>query len=66
MDKTKELFAVYVNAAADLAENVKRNIKYDDAILDDGTVLALNNFIKAAQAIKYLTDELNKDKVSIN
>jgi len=65
MDKTKELFTVYINTAADLAENVKRNIK-DDAMIDDATVLALNNFIKAAQAIKYLTDELNKDKVSIN
>lgn len=50
MDKAKELFQAYVTAAEDLAESVKRNIQKDGTI-DNKTVLKLNDFIIAQNAI---------------
>lgn len=56
-DKTKEALERYVNAAADLADSVKRNIVHE-GIIDDETVLILNKFIIASNAISDLISEL--------
>lgn len=63
--KTKQLLMRYVNTASDLAESVKRNI-IKNGLIDDKTVLALNEFIIASNAISDLTDELNKDNLKLN
>lgn len=62
MKITKKAFAKYVNAAADLAESVRRNIT-KDGYIDEKTVLALNNLVIAANEITDLTDELNSDNL---
>lgn len=49
-DTTKKALLRYVDTANALAESVKRNIQKDGCI-DDKTVLALNEFIIAANAI---------------
>lgn len=59
-DKTKKALVKYVNTATDLADSVKRNIVHDGAI-DDETVIKLNNFIIAANAIEDLYRELTLD-----
>lgn len=65
MNETYILLVKYINTATDLADNVRRNIQAGTGI-DNATVLALNEFIKTAHAIKHLTDEIKKDTVSIN
>ncbi len=60
MSVTKEAFAKYVDAGHELAERVKKNIQ-KDRIISDETVLALNEFIIASNAVKDLTDKLNDD-----
>ncbi len=62
---TKQLLMKYVDTASDLAENVKRNI-VKNGLIDDKTVLALNEFIIASNAISDLTDELTRDKLKLN
>lgn len=62
MDKAKRLFQNYVNAAADLAESVKRNI-IKDGIVDDTTVNKLNDFMIATNALaEYEENELELDE----
>lgn len=56
---TQKALAEYVNAASDLAESVKRNIIHEK-VIDDETVLKLNRFIIAANAIDDMIEELNK------
>jgi hypothetical protein len=60
VDKTKVLFKKYVDAGADLAESVKRNIVHE-GVIDDETVLRLNDFITAANAMADLNHELTLD-----
>lgn len=62
---TKKAFVRYVDAAADLADCIKRNIQKDSTI-DDKTVLALNEFIIASNAVKDLTDELKETDIKYN
>ncbi len=50
LDKAKKLFQAYVNAASDLAESIKRNIVHE-GVVDDETVILLNKFIIASNAI---------------
>jgi hypothetical protein len=66
MLKTQKLLADYVNKATDLAESVRRNIQHNNAIIDNKTVIALNEFIIAANGIKDLTDELEKVNTKLN
>lgn len=67
IDKAKQLFQTYVNAASDLAESVKNNIVHD-GIIDDNTVILLNKFIIASNAIAdadlslELTDDNESDR----
>lgn len=64
-DKLALLLTDYINAATDLAENVKRNIKKKN-VIDNETVLALNNFIIAANSIAFLEDKLTASKMKLN
>lgn len=66
MRKDQKALLDYVNAAADLAENVRRNIMHTDNTIDDKTVLALNAFIIANNAIKFLTDQLESKNTKLN
>jgi hypothetical protein len=59
-DEAKKIFQDYVNAGADLAESVKRNIT-KDGIIDDATVIALNDFIIATNAIADLQVDFDYD-----
>ncbi len=63
--QNKQLLIKYVDTAANLAENVKRNI-VKNGLIDDKTVLALNEFIVAENAIKDLTDALNEGNQKLN
>lgn len=59
----------YVNAATDLAESVKLNIKHSKkgvAVIDDKTALALNKFMTAANALKDLPDQLLYNTIKFN
>ena len=53
MDKTQALLKKYVDCATDLAESVRRNIAHEGKI-DNKTILALNAFVMAANAIEHL------------
>lgn len=65
MDETKQNLILYVNAATDLAETLRRAIQRGGTI-DDKTILALNNFVIAANNIKDVTDEIKKDEIKLN
>lgn len=56
---TKELLQNYVNTAADLAETIKKDIQKDGRV-SNKTVLALNQFIIAANELSDITNELNE------
>lgn len=60
MDKNKELLQKYIDAAADLAESVKRNIVHE-GVIDDETVLKLNAFYIASNAVADMIVILNTD-----
>jgi len=57
--ETQRALARYVNAATDLAEAVKENIQHGGKITDT-TVLKLNEFRIAANAVQDMTEELEK------
>ena len=59
MRSEQRMLARYVNAASDLAESVKRNIQHGGQI-DDETVLKLNEFTIAANAIDTTLEEVKK------
>lgn len=59
----------YVDKANALAESIKRNILHrsdDIAVIDDETVVALNEFIIASNSIKDMTDELINQDLKYN
>lgn len=60
MDKARKAFEKYVEAAELLAESVKRNIVHE-RVIDDETVVKLNNFIIAANEISALLTALEND-----
>lgn len=64
MDITQKALLEYVNAAADLAECVKQNVRKGGKITNE-TVIALNNFIIASNEIKYLTIALEKNNLKL-
>jgi len=55
---TQRALATYVNAATDLAEALKDNIQHGNKITD-ATILKLNEFRIAANAIADLTEQIN-------
>jgi hypothetical protein len=60
IDKAQKAFQDYVDTASDLAESVKRNIVHE-GIIDDETVLKLNAFIIASNAMADLPLNLTED-----
>lgn len=62
---TKKAFVKYVDTATTLAELVKSNVQ-KDGIITNETVIALNEFIIASNAIKDLTDELHETDQKYN
>ena len=58
MDRFRRTFKKYVNAAADLAESVKRNI-IKDGVIDDKTVNHLNDFMVATNEMADLNDAMD-------
>lgn len=60
MDHFKRTFKKYVNAAADLAESVKRNI-IKDGVIDDKTVNHLNDFMIANNEMADLNNAMDFD-----
>lgn len=64
-DKTKAALVKYVNTASDLAEQIKDDIVHN-RIVSDNTILKLNQFIIAANAIQDLYEELSKDPLEEN
>lgn len=65
MDKTKKALLRYVNAGADLAESVKRNIT-KDGVIDNKTVLKLNEFIIASNELSDINNLLTDDENESN
>ena len=69
----KKLFQAYVDAATDLAESVKRNI-VKNGMIDDKTVIKLNNFMIATNNlaemqdddVDYETDDENESDPTLN
>ena len=59
MRSQQRAMAKYVNAATDLAESVKRNIQHG-GVIDDETVLKLNEFRIAANAVADIIDIVQK------
>ena len=62
---TRQKLLRYVDMANKLAEQVKKNIQKDGCI-DDKTVLALNEFIIAANEIEDGTNVLRKQNEQLN
>lgn len=55
----------YVNKAADLAENLTRNLKSKKRVITDDTVVALAQFYAASKAMQDLLDLIEKDNQGI-
>lgn len=67
MSKTTiKSLAAYVDKATDLAEAVRNAVQHNSGVIDNKTVLALNDFIIAANNIKDLTDTLENDSIKLN
>ncbi len=56
----------YVNAAADLAEQLTRNLKSKNRLITDETVVKLGRFYKASKQMSYLLDLIEKDNREVN
>lgn len=65
IDETQRALAIYVNRAADLADSIKRDIQ-KKGYISDKTVIALNDFIIAANVIADLTTALNQINITLN
>lgn len=65
MMREERALSKYVNAATDLAESVKRNIQHGGQI-DNETVLKLNAFRIAANAVEFMISELKKKAVKFD
>lgn len=61
MENRKKEFVKYVNAAEDLAAAVKDNIQHGAKITPE-TMVALNDFTIASNAVKDMTDVIIKDE----
>jgi hypothetical protein len=58
--------AIYVNAAADLAESVRLDIVDNDEQISKDTILALNRFVQASQEVAVVTNALQPDNTKLN
>lgn len=65
MSRERKALMKYVDTASDLAESIKRNIQHD-GIIDDETVLKLNEFIIAANNIEDMTQELKNPNMKLS
>jgi hypothetical protein len=65
MNSTEVQLAEYFEKAADLAEHVKRDIQKGQEITEKN-IIALNQFIIAANAITDLTTNINRRNMSLN
>lgn len=61
----RELLNNYAHAAANLAESVKHDIQHG-GVIEDNTVLALNDFIIAANAVADQIQILEDEKRILN
>jgi hypothetical protein len=61
-----EKLSAYVNAAADLAESVRIDIKHNNGVIENETVLALNRFIVASNEVAEITNALQPNKIRMN
>lgn len=66
MDSTQRALLAYVEKASELAEAVRKDIQANNGAISNKTVLALNEFIIAANMIKDLTDVLEQDTIKLN
>jgi hypothetical protein len=64
--KTEQALIDYFNSGADLAEELKRVIIKNNAVLDDKTIVSLNKFIIAAHAIADIQFELERKSYKLN
>jgi len=64
-NKTKQALKRYIDAAANLAELIKRNIQKDGCI-DNKTVLALNEFVVASNEVADLTEQITATNIKYN
>lgn len=56
----------YVNKASDLAECVRHDLQKNQGQISQKSIVALNDFIIAANVIKSLTDNLETDSIKLN
>jgi hypothetical protein len=56
----------FVNAAADLAEGLTRNLKSKQRVVTDETVVALARFYSASKEMQDLLDLIERDNQEIN
>lgn len=61
-----EKLSAYVNAAADLAEALKTDIKINNAVISNDTILILNRLIISSHEVADLTNALQPNKVRLN
>jgi transketolase len=61
-----EKLSAYVNASADLAESVRDDIKHNNGVITDETVLALNQLIISSHEVAAITNALQPNKVRLN
>ena len=67
MDADKKQLIAYIQWASNLAESVRRDIQRSDSKISTATVLALNEFVTAANAIKDITDQIdNEEEKNLN
>jgi hypothetical protein len=67
--KMYQALEMYIEAGADLADSLKRNIQHrvrGVAVIDDETVIKLNNFMKAANNIADLPLLLSEKTSRLN
>lgn len=58
MGKAEDAFTAYIDTGAALSDSIKRNIQ-KDGMIDNQTVLALNEFIIAYNTLAELTKLMN-------
>lgn len=64
MDKNRLALSKYANTAADLAEAVKRDIMHNQHMISNDTVIKLNNFIIASNAVADMISSLSEPNES--
>ncbi len=60
MRQEQRALARYVNSATDLAEAVKSDIQHNDMKISEATILKLNEFRIAANAVNTMLEEVKR------